>query len=348
MVQRMDFYYCGAIPYDCALCDGTRPIKRPRAAVALFEPPGSGQLRHASAWNSSKPMHLGAMSMTVSLERTFRVRHYECDAYENVYYTNYLRYIQEAAMDASTSLGFDSAWYARQGSTWFIRDTEIEYLRPLRYGNSVRVKTWVENFRKAVSRRAYELTLPDSGELVARAGTEWVYLDAAKGKLTRIPDEMKTKFIPGGQHNDPPPRERFPAPQRPPTDTFTQRRRVEWRDIDPAQHVNNSVYLAYAEDAAVEASMAIGWPPARMRENGFEVRVTRHRIEYKISAVLGDDLDIVTWLDMRDGDTATRYFEMTRAHDGSVVAQALADIEWIDTARGSRIAVPLAYRSVLA
>ncbi len=284
--------------------------------------------------------------MTVSLERTFRVRHYECDAYENVYYTNYLRYIQEAAMDASASLGFDAAWYASQGTTWMVRDTEIEYLRPLRYGESVRVKTWVENFRKAVSRRAYQLSLPDSGELVARAGTEWVYLDAARGRLTRIPDEFKARFFPDGQSEDLPPRERFPETQRPSDGVFTQRRRVEWRDIDPAQHVNNSVYLAYAEDSAVEAAMAVGWPPSRMRESGFGLRVIRHRIEYKISAVLGDDLEIATWLEARD-DAATRYFEMTRIQDGAVLARALADVEWYDVATGVRIAIPEEYRSTM-
>jgi acyl-CoA thioester hydrolase len=285
--------------------------------------------------------------MTVSLERTFRVRHYECDAYENAYYTTYLRYIQEAAIDASASLGFDTAWYLNQGTTWLVRETDIEYVRPLRYGDSVRVKTWVENFRKAVSRRAYQLNVSESGELVARAGTEWVYLDAVRGKLARIPDEFRSRFIPEGQTGDLPSRERFPSAQRPPDGVFTQRRRVEWRDIDPAQHVNNSVYLAYAEDAAVEASMAIGWPPARMRENGFALRVFRHRIEYRISAVLGDDLEIATWMTDRDHETATRYFEMTRVSDGAMVARALAEIGWVDAETGARIAVPSAYRSAL-
>lgn len=291
-------------------------------------------------------MHKKAEGMTVSLERTFRVRHYECDAYENVYYTNYLRYIQEAAMDASASLGFDAAWYAGQGTTWMVRDTEIEYLRPLRYGDSVHIKTWVENFRKAVSRRAYQLTFPDSGELVARAGTEWVYLDAARGRLTRIPDEFKTRFFPEGQSDDLPPRERFPETLRPSVGVFTQRRRVEWRDIDPAQHVNNSVYLAYAEDSAVEAAMAVGWPPSRMRDAGFAVRVTRHRIEYKISALLGDDLEIATWMEARD-DAAIRYFEMTRIQDGAVLARALAEVEWYDVATGARTAIPEEFRSTM-
>ena len=62
-------------------------------------------------------------------ERTFRVRHYECDAYDTVYYTNYLRYIQETAMDASAAAGFGPEWYASRGFVWLVRDTAAELLK---------------------------------------------------------------------------------------------------------------------------------------------------------------------------------------------------------------------------
>lgn len=285
--------------------------------------------------------------MRPSLERTFRVRHYECDAYEMVYYTNYLRYIQETAMDASADVGFDAAWYAANGTSWLVRETEIEYHRLLRYGESVRVKTWVEDFRHAMSRRAYELREDSSGELVARAATEWVYLDTAKGKPARIPEAFKEKFFPDGPPPEPEKRVRFPEHPVPEQGVFRQRRRVEWRDIDPAQHVNNSVYLAYAEDSAVEASMAAGWTPARMREQGFAIQVRRHRIEYKLPAVLGDDLEIATWLSDVGENSATRDYTMTRLSDGVLLARALAELAWVDAQSGQAVPIPPPYRSAI-
>ena len=285
--------------------------------------------------------------MKLSLERTFRVRHYECDAYETVYYTNYLRYIQETAMDASAAAGFDAAWYAAHHSLWLVRETGIEYFRPLRYGDSVCVKTWVEDFRQAVSRRAYELHLAKTGDLVARAATDWVYLDAVKGKPIRIPEEFRRMLRSEGPPAAPPSRERFPVTPVPGRGVFRQRRRVEWRDIDPAQHVNNSVYLAYTEDSAVEASMVLGWTPARMREEGFSIQVRRHRIEYKVPAVLGDDLEVATWLDDVNATTATRHFAITRVADGVVLAQAIASLVWLDATAGTRIAIPESYRNAL-
>ena len=74
-------------------------------------------------------------------ERAFRVRHYECDAYGHVNHVNYLRYMQEAAMDASAAAGYGVARYEELGRLWFVRETDISYLHPLRYGDTVIVKT---------------------------------------------------------------------------------------------------------------------------------------------------------------------------------------------------------------
>jgi acyl-CoA thioester hydrolase len=86
--------------------------------------------------------------MPLTHTRTFRIRYYECDAYGHVNQAQYLRYMQEAAFDASAAAGYDTARYEEMGRTWLIRETEIEYLRPLRYGDSVRVTTWVDDFRR--------------------------------------------------------------------------------------------------------------------------------------------------------------------------------------------------------
>jgi acyl-CoA thioester hydrolase len=75
--------------------------------------------------------------MPLTHVRTFRVRHYECDAYGHLNYANYLRYMQEAAFDATAAAGYDLARYEAMGRRWLVRETDIEYLRPLRYGDSV-------------------------------------------------------------------------------------------------------------------------------------------------------------------------------------------------------------------
>src|SRR4029453_13245418 len=119
-------------------------------------------------------------------ERTFRVRYGECDALGHVNNAHYLRYMQETAFDASAAAGYGMDRHDEMKRLWLARQTEIEYLRPLRYGGSVTVKTWVADFRRVTSRRDYELRLAGSGELVARAYTDWVFMDSETGKLAVI------------------------------------------------------------------------------------------------------------------------------------------------------------------
>src|SRR5512146_708183 len=139
--------------------------------------------------------------------RTFRVRYYECDAYGHVNNANYLRYMQEAAFDATAAAGYDFHRYEEMGCAWLTRETDIEYLRPLRYGDSVEVKTWVHSFQHVRSRRLYELRRAGEAELMARAYTDWAVVDKITNRPTPIPKEMLAAFFPEGYAATPPPRE---------------------------------------------------------------------------------------------------------------------------------------------
>jgi len=278
--------------------------------------------------------------MPLTHVRAFRVRHYECDAYGHVNNANYLRYMQETAFDASAAAGYGMARYAAMGHHWLVRETDIEYIYPLRYGDTVRVKTWVADFQRVRSRRAYEFRRDGSDELVARASTDWVFLDDATGRPAPIPPEMMSAFYPEGLPESMAPRER-PAPMPPPPPgVFRARRRVEWRDIDPVGHVNNAVYLAYIEDCGVQVAAAYGWPMARMAAEGFALVARRHQIEYKQPAVLGDELELATWISGVRHASATRHYTVTRLSDGALLAQARTYWVWIDPKTGKPIRIP--------
>jgi acyl-CoA thioester hydrolase len=274
---------------------------------------------------------------------TFRVRHYECDAYGHVNHTSYLRYMQEAAFEASAAAGYGMARYAAMGRHWLVRETDIEYLHPLHYGDRAQVKTWVIDFRRVRSRRAYEIRLAGSGELAAKARTDWAYLDSASGRPIPIPPEMTAAFFPEGPPEPPPPRPRFPKAPPPPPGVFRLRRRVEWRDIDPAQHVNNAVYLAYMEDCAVQVAAAHNWPLARMWAEGFAVVARRHQIEYRQPAVLDDELELATWVSNVKRATAIRHFTITRVSDGALLARARTLWVWVDVKTERPIRIPTAF-----
>jgi acyl-CoA thioester hydrolase len=269
----------------------------------------------------------------------FRVRHYECDLHGLVNPSNYVRYMQETAFDASAAAGYPLARYAAMDRYWLVHDTEVEYLGPLRYGDAAEVTTWVVDFKHVRSRRAYELRKAGSSELVARGHTDWVFMNTATGRPAAIPPEMAAAFCPEGVAR----REPFPSAPLPPSGVFKVRRRVEWRDLDPGQHVNNAAYLSYIEDCGVQVAEAHGWPAARMAAEGMTMVTRRQRIEYLQQAVLGDELELATWLSDVEHSSAVRHFTLTRVSNGEPVARARTLWEWVDAATGRPIPIPAAF-----
>jgi acyl-CoA thioester hydrolase len=286
--------------------------------------------------------------MPLTHERTFQVRHYECDAYGHVNHANFLRYMQESAFDASAAVGYDFGRYEEMGRSWTIRETDITYLRPLVYGEAVTVKTWVADFRRVRSRRAYELRQAASGEIVAQAHTDWVFIDREKGRPVTVPDALRQAFFPEGAPPDRLKRDPFPkAPPQPPG-TFRTRREVEWRHIDPNQHVNNAMYMAYIEDCGVQVAAAFDWPMTRMMAAGFGIVARRYRIEYKQAAVMDDELEVATWISDVRRATAVRHYTITRVNDGALLARAHVLWVWINLESGRPMRIPAHFLAAFA
>ena len=181
--------------------------------------------------------------MPLKHTRSFRIRFYECDAYGHVNNSNYVRYMQEAAFDASAAAGYGDEEYNRLGLIWLIRDTEVEYLHPLRYGDTAEVTTWVKDFRRVRSRRAYEIRRRGDETVLARGNTDWVLLDRESLHPVSITEEMKSAFFPEGPPAKDGRRDPFPEPPPPPAGAVTVVREVAWEDVDPARHVNNAKYI---------------------------------------------------------------------------------------------------------
>jgi acyl-CoA thioester hydrolase len=298
--------------------------------------------------DASRSIQKQEPTMSLTHTRTFRVRHYECDARGRVYHANYVRYMQETAFDASAAAGYDMARYRAMGCFWLVRETELEVIRPLFYDQSVQVKTWIADFRRVRSRRSYELSLAASGEPVARGHTDWAFLDSATGHPAPIPEDMVAAFISEGGAIPALPRKRFPPPPPPPPGTFHTRRRVEWRDLDPAGHVNNAVYLTYVEDCALQAAAAQGWPPGRLEAAGLVLQTRHYCIEYRQPALLDNELEVSTWLFDVEPAAAVRHFALHRVSDGELLSQVRTVWGTVDLASGGAVPIPDAFLAALA
>jgi len=115
----------------------------------------------------------------------------------------YLRWMQDAAVQHALANGSTEATLA-VGATWVVRTHKIEYLKPTFAGDCVAVLTWVANVRRVQSLRKYRIFRRSDKALLVEGETQWVFVDAAKGTLRSIPEEVKAKFdlLPDGQEPD--------------------------------------------------------------------------------------------------------------------------------------------------
>lgn len=278
--------------------------------------------------------------MPLFYERSFRIRHYECDAHGQVKHANFARFMQETALDASAAVGYDIAKYEAMQRLWLIRETNLKLQRPLTYGTTILVKTWVEDFRRVRSRRAYQFSLAESGEPVAEAHTDWIFIDTERERPVTVPPEMITAFIPEGISEQAPRREKFPDFPAQPPQIFSTQRLIPWQDIDGAGHLNNAMYVSYIQDCAVQASTQFGWPPDRFLTCKQGFLATQYRIEYLQPAFLGDEVACATFLSELKGATAVRHFSLTRVPDKTLLARAQVKFSWVNLANGQIMEIP--------
>lgn len=115
-------------------------------------------------------------------------------------------------------------------------------------------------------------------------------------------------------------------------------------DIDELGHVNNTVYLRWAQDAAISHWRARA--SAEMVQSLVWV-VTRHEIDYRSSLELGDNVEVRTWVDAAPrGPLWIRFVDIYKAGAAKPSAQIKSDWCLLDaqTRRIKRVPSDLAAR----
>jgi acyl-CoA thioester hydrolase len=273
---------------------------------------------------------------------TFRVRHYECDAYGHLNNVNYVRYLGEAGLEAWAAAGYDLARYTAMGRRWQMRRLDIEYLLPARYGDTVEVHVSAPAVEGASVRRAYQFRLAGSGELVAQAQTGSVFVDDNTGEPVGEPVSIPAEVVEavGEQVDLPSPLTDVPSSPPPPPGVFSVRHRVTWNDLDMTRHVGDATLLEYVEACGFGVIAAHGWPPERMAAQGFAIILRRHQIENLASSALDDELEIATWASDVKRVTSTRHYTIRRTRDGALLTRVDTLGVWVDLASGRPIRIP--------
>ncbi len=95
--------------------------------------------------------------------------------------------------------------------------------------------------------------------------------------------------------------------------------RVAAADIDEQGHVNNVVYLRWAQEVAIAHWLALASVDLQTSVGWVAVR---HEIDYKAPGFLGDELRVRTWVGTVKGLAFERHTEIARRADQRLLAQA--------------------------
>jgi acyl-CoA thioester hydrolase len=115
-------------------------------------------------------------------------------------------------------------------------------------------------------------------------------------------------------------------------------------DIDAYDHVNNAVHMTWFDRAAWEHSAALGLPIEKCLQLDRGMAVLRSVIVYLRPAVLGDTVQVATWLLPSDGRLRVRRRFQVRRAGGATLARAEIEYACIELSSGSPARWPPEFR----
>jgi acyl-CoA thioester hydrolase len=116
-------------------------------------------------------------------------------------------------------------------------------------------------------------------------------------------------------------------------------------DIDAYDHVNNAVHMTWFDRTAWEHSAALGLPIEKCLQLDRGMAVLRSVIVYLRPAVLGDTVQVATWILPSDGRLRVRRrFQVRREAGGTTLARAEIEYACIELSRGCPARWPPEFR----
>ncbi|HZU98636.1 MAG TPA: thioesterase family protein [Planctomycetota bacterium] len=126
----------------------------------------------------------------------FTVTADDIDELDHVSNVRIVHWMNRAAVEHSTSLGFDVKRYRELGGVFVVRRHEIDYLASARKGDELVAFTWPTVFQRSSAERRHEIRRVSDDRVIARGFNLWAYVDFTTGRPTRIPPVLLEAFDP--------------------------------------------------------------------------------------------------------------------------------------------------------
>jgi acyl-ACP thioesterase len=178
----------------------------------------------------------------------FLVHTYEVDFRARALPLTLLNYLQDAAGEHATRLGFSVLEIMKRNLTWFLSRYHIRVRRYPSFGETIAVTTWPSGKQGIFALRDFEIADAD-GRIIGEATSSWVLWNLKLRQPARLEENLP---------------DRVALEKRALADAFGPLPacpaggrelpfRVEMQDIDFNNHVNHPVYVQWALETAPES-----------------------------------------------------------------------------------------------
>ncbi|MFA9440373.1 acyl-CoA thioesterase [Uliginosibacterium sp. sgz301328] len=107
---------------------------------------------------------------------------HDVDAMKVVWHGNYVRYMEVARCALLQRLGYDYPQMDESGYLWPVVDMRVKYVRPLRYGQRIRVRCEIVEWENRL-RTEYTFSDAQTGERLTRGTIVQVAVDATTNEM---------------------------------------------------------------------------------------------------------------------------------------------------------------------
>lgn len=130
------------------------------------------------------------MNTPLRAEIQVEIPFHDVDSMGIVWHGHYLKYFEIARTALMRKAGMDIDSMARTGCAWPVVTCEIKYIKPLRYGQLIRVEAAFVEYEDRL-KITYAVLDAATGERLSRATTVQLAVDARTGELgSGSPDAM--------------------------------------------------------------------------------------------------------------------------------------------------------------
>ena len=225
--------------------------------------------------------------MGMYLEKGYELRLCDFDRYGRIQPAAILDILQEIATLQAANIGVGLEDMQAMGVLWMIVRMKYEIVREPQMHERVIARTWPHSLTRFSFLRDFSVKDED-GELLIKASSEWVIVDAQTHKFASIADYYHGSLdFEEDRAFDTKLKKLWPLPD---DDIEPHIRIPGYTDVDLNGHVNNSRYANYIIDAL---------------SPGPEGHIKSFQIEYRKEALEGQPLAIRTQ-EMEDGSIMTK------------------------------------------